>query len=79
MTRAIIVLIFWLASGGFGAYAQSDVKVIGPVTPGNCVQWFSTTQVQDPALLQQWRSRIIAGRFQWPGAVQQFRYIWWTD
>jgi hypothetical protein len=30
------------------ARAQSPVSVIGPVTPGNCVSWFSTTQLKDP-------------------------------
>lgn len=32
------------------AYAQSDVKVIGTVTPGNCVKWFSQTQIEDPGV-----------------------------
>ena len=43
MTRAIIVLIFWLASALTPVFAQQPVTVIGAVTPGNCVQWFSTT------------------------------------
>ena len=33
------------------AYAQSTVTVIGPApVPGNCVQWFSTTQIKDPGI-----------------------------
>ena len=31
-------------------YAQQPVTVIGTVTPGNCVQWFSTTQLKDPGI-----------------------------
>jgi hypothetical protein len=50
MTRAIIILIFWLASG-FAAYAQQPVTVVGTApVPGNCVQWFSTTQIKDPGI-----------------------------
>ena len=50
MTRAIIVLIFWLASG-FAAYAQQPVTVVGTApVPGNCVKFFSTTQIQDAGL-----------------------------
>ena len=29
------------------ALAQTPVTVIGPVTPGHCPSWFSTTQLQD--------------------------------
>ena len=29
------------------AYAQSPVSVIGPVTVGDCIRFFSTTQIQD--------------------------------
>ena len=33
------------------AYAQSTVTVVGPApVPGNCVQWFSTTQIKDPGI-----------------------------
>ena len=31
-------------------YAQQPVTVIGTVTPGNCVQWFSPTQIKDPGV-----------------------------
>ena len=50
MTRAIIVLIFWLASG-FSAYAQSPVSVIGPITVGNCAQFSSTTIIKDAGVV----------------------------
>ena len=49
MTRAIIVLIFWLASG-FSAYAQSPVSVIGPVTSGNLPVFNSTTIIKDSGI-----------------------------
>ena len=49
MTRAIIVLIFWLASG-FSAYAQSPVSVTGPVTPGNLPVFNSTTIIKDSGI-----------------------------
>ena len=50
MTRAIIVLFFWLASA-FAAYAQQPVTVVGTApVPGNCVEWFSTTQIKDPGI-----------------------------
>ena len=33
------------------AYAQSPVTVVGPApVPGNCVSWFSTTQIKDPGV-----------------------------
>ena len=33
------------------AYAQSPVTVVGPApVPGNCVSWFSTTQIKDPGI-----------------------------
>ena len=33
------------------AHAQSTVTVVGSAPiPGNCVQWFSTTQIQDPGI-----------------------------
>jgi len=38
-----LVLALWASS----AFAQSTVSVIGPVTPGDCPEFFSITQLQD--------------------------------
>lgn len=46
LSRIILPLLLVAAP----AHAQSTVKVIGSITPGDCVQWFSTTQIEDPGV-----------------------------
>jgi hypothetical protein len=41
-----LILSIWLF-GLSGALAQSQVRVIGGITPGNCVAFFSTTGIKD--------------------------------
>lgn len=42
---AFAAVVFSIAAGL--AYAQSTVTAIGPITPGHCSTWFSTTQLED--------------------------------
>src|SRR5580693_8377971 len=48
MARVLVAVVFLLLTTA--VYAQQPVTVIGPVTPGNCVQWFSTSQLKDPGI-----------------------------
>src|SRR5580698_1821081 len=48
MTRFLSALAFLLLATA--AHAQSTVQAIGSITPGNCVTWFSTTQIKDPGI-----------------------------
>lgn len=46
MQRMALIFAVWIFGVG-AALAQSAVTVIGGITPGNCVAFFSTTQIKD--------------------------------